>query len=188
MVVDSHRGFLYAAQEDVGIWRISVNGARFGGPHLFDRTREFGQTYTRTFDPEEEEFVCEFDESSPSAGSEYLAADAEGLTIYRLRGSHGYLLASSQGSSTFIIYDLTSLKTLHTFQIVDGPTDAVDESDGAMVMGVPLGSTFPEGRFVTYDGDDEPNEEATNFKFVGWEDIAGPLGLVIDTVSGAPRG
>ncbi len=187
MVADARRGFLYAAQEDVGIWRIPVGGARFGGPHLFDRTREFGRSYTRTFDPEEEEFVCEIDESSPSAGSDYLAADAEGLTIYRLRGSRGYLLASSQGSSTFIVYDLSSLKTLRTFAIGADPTDAVDESDGAMVMGVPLGARFSRGLFVTHDGDDEPLEDATNFKFVRWDDIANPLGLVVDTASGAPR-
>jgi 3-phytase len=134
-----------------------------------------------------EEFVCEIDESSPSAGSDYLAADAEGLTIYRLRGSRGYLLASSQGSSTFIVYDLTSLQTLRTFAIGADPTDAVDESDGAMVMGVPLGARFSRGLFVTHDGDDEPLEDATNFKFVRWEDIANPLGLVVDTASGAPR-
>ena len=112
MVADQKRGFLYAAQEDVGIWRIAIDGAKFAQPTLFDRVREFGQPYTRTFDPEEEEFVCEIDESAPSFGSEYLAADSEGLTVYPLRGDRGYLLASSQGSSTFIVYDRISLALL----------------------------------------------------------------------------
>jgi 3-phytase len=98
MVADSRRGFLFAAQEDVGIWRIAVGGGTFGGAKLFDRVREFGRAYTRTFEPDEEEFVCEIDEDAPSAGSDYLAADAEGLTIYRIEGARGYLLASSQGS------------------------------------------------------------------------------------------
>jgi hypothetical protein len=40
----------------------------FAAPQLIDRVREFGQEYTREFD--EEEFVCEIDESSPSAGSD----------------------------------------------------------------------------------------------------------------------
>jgi 3-phytase len=187
MVADARRGFLFAAQEDVGVWRIPIGGDRFGGTKLFDRVREFGQDYSRTFDPEEEEFVCEIDESTPSAGSDYLAADAEGLTIYRLEGSRGYLLASSQGSSTFIAYDLTSLKPLRTFEIGGAATDHVDESDGAMVVGVPLGARYPFGLLVTHDGDDEPFEDATNFKFTRWEDVARPLGLTIDTVNGDPR-
>jgi 3-phytase len=48
MVADSRRGFLFAAQEDVGIWRIAVGGGTFGGAKLFDRVREFGRAYTRT--------------------------------------------------------------------------------------------------------------------------------------------
>jgi 3-phytase len=100
MAADARRGFLFAAQEDVGIWRVPVGGGRFGAPKLIDRVREFGKPYTRTFDPDEEEFACELDEDAPGAGSDYLAADADGLTIYRLAGARGYLLASSQGSST----------------------------------------------------------------------------------------
>jgi 3-phytase len=188
MVADARKGFLFAAQEDVGIWRIKVRAERFGGAKLFDRVREFGQPYTRTFDPEEEEFVCEIDEDAPSAGSDYLAADSEGLTIYRLAGARGYLLASSQGSSTFVVYNLTSLKPLKTFGIGGGPTDAVDESDGAMVVGLALGPRFPQGLLVTHDGDDAPFAGATNFKFTRWDDVAERLGLRIDTVSGDPRG
>jgi 3-phytase len=188
MVADARRGFLFAAQEDVGIWRIPVAGGAFAQPKLFDRVREFGQPYTRTFDPEAEEFVCEIDESSPSAGSQYLAADAEGLTIYPLPGNgRGYLLASSQGSSTFIVYQLASLRPLGAFSIGEGPTDAVDQSDGAMVVAVPLGPIFAHGLLVTHDGDDEPGEDATNFKFTRWEDVAKPLRLTIDTTTGDPR-
>ena len=187
MVADVKHGVLFAGQEDIGFWRIPVGGHGFGKPKLFDQVREFGQSYTRTFDPDEDEFVCEIDEESPSAGSPYLAADAEGLTIYPLHGGRGYLLGSSQGSSSFIVYDLVSLATLSTFEIVDGVTDRVDESDGAMVVSVPLGAAFLRGLLVTHDGDDEPDEDATNFKFTRWEDVAGPLGLTIDT-TGNPRG
>ena len=188
MVADARRGFLFAAQEDVGIWRIPVAGSAFAEPLLIDRVREFGQEYTREFDEEEEEFVCDIDESSPSAGSDYLAADAEGLTIYPLPGAgRGYLLASSQGSSTFVVYDLASLRKLKTFTIGDGVTDGVDNCDGAMVVGLPLGA-FTQGLLVTHDGDDEPGDDATNFKFTRWDDVANALGLVIDTTTGDPRG
>ena len=66
-------------------------------------------------------------------------------------------------------------------------TDAVDESDGAMVVGVALGATFAQGLVVTHDGDEEPGDDATNFKFTRWQDVAGAHGLEIDTVSGDPR-
>ena len=52
---------------------------------------------------------------------------------------------------------------------------------------LPLGP-FTKGLLVTHDGDDEPHEGATNFKFTRWEDVAKPLGLKIDTASGDPRG
>jgi hypothetical protein len=55
-----------------------------------------------------------------------------------------------------------------------------------MVVGLSLGSTFRRGLLVTHDGVDEP-EEATNFKFTRWDDVAEPLGLTIDTVAGDPR-
>jgi 3-phytase len=56
-----------------------------------------------------------------------------------------------------------------------------------MVASVPLGGTFAHGLLVTHDGDKEPADDATNFKFTRWEDVARPLGLEVDTVSGDPR-
>jgi 3-phytase len=187
MVADARRGLLFAAQEDVGVWRIAIQGNGFGHPKLFDRVREFGQSYTRTPGEEEGEFECDVDETSPSAGNPDLVADSEGLTIYRYGRERGYLLASSQGSSSFVVYDLSSLTQLRTFAIGAGTTDAVDDSDGAMVVGLPLGPTFAGGLLVTHDGDDEPFDDATNFKFTRWVDVARPLGLEVDTVSGDPR-
>jgi 3-phytase len=56
-----------------------------------------------------------------------------------------------------------------------------------MVVGLPLGPMFAEGLLVTHDGDDEPFDDATNFKFTRWVDVARPLGLEVDTVSGDLR-
>jgi len=60
--------------------------------------------------------------------------------------------------------------------------DAVEESDGADVINVPLGSQFPSGLLVVQDGANQPqvvvqDEEeleniSTNFKFVPWEEVA----------------
>lgn len=181
MVLDRRHEFLYAAQEDVGIWKIPVKNT--GAAALIDRVREFGVPYSRIFDPEEEEFVCELDEANdPGFGSPYLAADAEGLTIYEYGFSKGYLIASSQGSDEFLVYERTGANAhIGNFRIDAGNgIDSVEESDGAMVVNTSLPPRFPFGLFVAHDGDNTPevlDEEGearanTNFKFVPWQAIA----------------
>ena len=189
MVVDHDRGLLFAAQEDVGLWRLRVSAKGFTGePTLFERTREFGQP--AVYDEETEECTPT---GAPPAGvaGTHLSADAEGLTIYRGAGSRGYLLASSQGDSTFAVFGDRGLGGyLGGFAISDGPkTDGVQHSDGAAVVNVPLGRTFPKGLFVTQDGAETPGDaerEPTNFKLVPWERIGGPLGLRIDPLGWHP--
>lgn len=190
MVVDAERGLLFAAQEDVGLWRLKVGTDGFGAdPVLFDRTREFGTP--ATYGPETEE--CTTTGAAPAgAAGEHLSADAEGLTIYRGQRGSGYLLASSQGDSTFAVYGNRGLGSyVGGFTVGDGPaTDAVQHSDGAAVVNVNLGPRFPRGLFVTQDGDDQPGDterEPTNFKLVPWDRIAQPLGLRIDPFGFSPR-
>lgn len=183
MVVDNDRGLLFAAQEDVGLWRLKVSAQGFSGaPTLFEKTREFGQP--ATYDEETEECTPTGEPPAGVAGT-HLSADAEGLTIYRGAGSRGYLLASSQGDSTFAVFADRGLGGyLGGFEIGDGPKiDGVQHSDGAAVVNVPLGRAFPKGLFVTQDGEETPGDaerEPTNFKLVPWERIAGPLGLRVD--------
>jgi 3-phytase len=179
MTVDADRGLLFAAQEDVGIWKIAVSPAGFrGDPALIERVREFGAPYELVPDEEDPgEFECEVTgEAPPGVGGEHISADVEGLTIYRAAFGSGYLLASSQGDSTFSAFDDRGLGAhLGTFEIVDGNgIDAVQESDGAAVVNVPLGPLFRRGLFVTHDGDDEnpDGRDATNFKLVRWQDVA----------------
>ncbi|MBD1832716.1 phytase [Cyanobacteria bacterium FACHB-472] len=132
-----------------------------------------------------------------------LEADVEGLTIYYGGDGEGYLLASSQGDNTFAVYNRTADNDyLGSFAVgAFGDIDAVQESDGAAVINMPLGSKFPFGLFVTQDGSNDPevlffDEEdqefenvSSNFKFVGWENIANafPNPLLIDTTSFNPR-
>jgi 3-phytase len=99
MVVDSGRSVLYAAQEDVGIWRMDVG---FADPVLVDRVREYGVPWE--FDEEQEECIILY-EQDPGFGGQHLAADAEGLTIYYGPNLEGYVLASSQGDGTFAVYE-----------------------------------------------------------------------------------
>ncbi|MEU7003390.1 phytase [Nonomuraea sp. NPDC046570] len=178
MVVDGERDVLYAAQEDVGIWRMRADLT--GTPVLMDKTKEYGRQ--DTFDPATEECLPGPD---PGYGGEHLAADAEGLTIYDSEDDgDGYLLASSQGDNTFAVYEREGDNDyLGQFRVGSaGGVDGVEVSDGSMVTGKSLGSAFPHGLFVAHDGVNTPadgDREITNFKFVPWEEVAEPLDLDI---------
>ncbi|WP_217214294.1 phytase [Streptomyces sp. AC550_RSS872] len=191
MVVDQEEHVLYAAQEDVGLWRIDLDDEEFGRPELIDRVREYGTPWT--YDAEEEECVIDT-AGDPGFGGEHLSADAEGTTIYHAADGKGYLLASSQGDNTFAVYERQGSNAyLGSFAVTDSAaTDGVQHSDGATVVNVPLGRSFPKGLLVTHDGEATPadgDREGTNFKFTGWESVAGafPKPLTIDTGSFDPR-
>jgi myo-inositol-hexaphosphate 3-phosphohydrolase/phosphodiesterase/alkaline phosphatase D-like protein len=170
-VVDQELGFLYIAQEDVGIWKFQAepNGGTTGT--LIERVR--------------------------FEGGKNLTDDAEGLTIYYGKDGTGYLLASSQGDSTFAAFTREGNNDfLGRFAVGNnGSIDSVQQSDGADVINVPLGSKFPFGLFVTQDGDNSPAQLVdgenikTNFKLVPWENIVSALpdALTIDTTSYNPR-
>lgn len=160
LVVDQQSGMLYAAQEDVGIWRIDLNtGAADSNPFVL----------TRSYTP-----------ASP------LQPDVEGLTIYYGANGAGYLLASSQGDDSFAVFDRQAGNAhLGTFSITAGAYDAVQQSDGADVTNITLPG-YPQGLFITQDGNNTP-ERGTNFKYVSWADIAGPLKLTVDTTAYDPR-
>ncbi|MET7459403.1 phytase [Nonomuraea sp. NPDC005501] len=185
MVVDQDKDVLYAAQEDVGIWRVRADLT--GTPVLVDKVREYG--VPGTYDPATEECTPGAD---PGYGGRHLTADAEGLTIYYRDNGKGYLLASSQGDSTFAVYRREGTNAyLGQFRIGrhDG-IDGVENSDGSTVLNTPLGD-FDEGLFVSHDGLNTPAEagrENTNFKFTGWDDIADELDLDVDTDGWNPRG
>ncbi|KUM79182.1 phytase [Streptomyces curacoi] len=191
MVVDQEEHVLYAAQEDVGLWRVGLDDEEFERPELIDRVREYGTPWT--YDAEEEECVIDT-AGDPGFGGEHLSADAEGATIYHAADGTGYLLASSQGDNTFAVYERQGAnRYLGSFAVTDGPaTDGVQHSDGSTVVNVPLGRSFPEGLLVTHDGEATPadgDREGTGFKLTGWESVAGafPKPLTIDTESFDPR-
>ncbi|GAA2857146.1 phytase [Streptosporangium fragile] len=184
MVVDQQRDVLYAAQEDVGIWRMRADLT--GTPVLMDKVREFG--VPGTYDPETEECTPGAD---PGFGGTHLTADAEGLTIYYRGDGKGYLLASSQGDNTFAVYRRESGNAyLGQFRIgEDDGIDSVEHSDGSTVLNVPLGD-FEDGLFVAHDGangPEVPDRENTDFKYADWGDIAAELDLAVDTDGWDPR-
>jgi 3-phytase len=143
MVIDERTGTLFAAQEDVGIWRIPLRASGFGKPQLVEKVRTFGAP--QRYNPETEE--CEADGPNPGFGGKWLEADAEGLTI-----AGDVLLASSQGDSRFVAYRKADMKPLQDFRVKD-----VEHSDGADVV---LGRL---NLLVVHDGE---RENGTGFAFI----------------------
>ncbi|MBY8849411.1 phytase [Saccharothrix sp. MB29] len=171
MVVDSRHGVLYAAQEDVGIWRIALGASGFGTPVLVDRVRSFG--VPRTYDPGTDE--CVASGPDPGFGGRHLEADAEGLTV-----ADGYLVASSQGDSRFVAYERTG-RNRYAGEFVVGRgrgVDPVEHSDGAHVVTGNFGPRYPEGLLVVHDGERTPaagDLPTTGFAYVSWADVLDEL-------------
>jgi myo-inositol-hexaphosphate 3-phosphohydrolase len=174
IVVDRELGFLYVAMEDgIGILK-------------FPAEPETGE--------DEVEPVRIFN-------NEFLLPDVEGLVIYYGPDGSGYLLASSQGDSTFAVFERAGDNAyLGSFTVGDdGAIDQVNESDGADLINVSLGSAYPSGLLVVQDGandpqfvaedDEELENRSTNFKFVPWESVANafPEPLLVDPTSFNPR-
>jgi 3-phytase len=168
MVVDAEAGVLYAAQEDVALWRITLDGDRFVGvPRIVERIAEYG--VPATYDPATEECTPGTD---PGYGGR-IHADVEGATIYPTGPRDGYLIVSSQGDSRFFVYDRRTNRPLRTFQVVDGRnTDGVQHSDGAAVTPVALPG-YPKGLLVLHDGENTPDQGrvSTDFKYVNWRSL-----------------
>jgi 3-phytase len=165
MVVDARSGVLYAGQEDVGLWRISLRGGRFTGrPSVVEHVAEYG--VPATHDPETDE--CAPAGPDPGFGGR-IRADVEGVTLHRDR----LLVSAGEGESRFYVYDRRTNRPQGTFEVVDGPhTDGVQHSDGAAATAVPLPG-YPQGLLVLHDGENTPDDGrvSTNFKYVGWRSL-----------------
>ncbi|PRY02487.1 phytase [Allonocardiopsis opalescens] len=172
MVYDPATGALYAAQEDVALWRIRVDpaGTAFGRRSVVERVREYG--VPATYDPATEECEVHYDRDPGYGGR--IGADVEGVTVYETGRRSGHLLVSAQGDDTFFQYDRRTNAPTGQFTVADGPAaDGVQESDGAAVTSAPLPGR-PAGLLVVHDGantPDVPGEDGeprpnTNFKLI----------------------
>jgi 3-phytase len=144
-VADDALGKFYIGEENVAIWKY---GAEPGD----------GDARVRV-------------DSAGKGG--HLTADIEGLALYDGGDGRGYLIASSQGSSTFVIYERGGTNAyVGTFRIADGALDGVDDTDGIEVVSASLGPAFPKGLFVAQDGTNTRPKANQNYKLVPWESIA----------------
>jgi len=159
LVVDKDTGYLYAGQEDVGIWK-------FGAEPTAGTTGVL---------------IHALGANSPSIRK----PDVEGLTIYYGPNGTGYLLASNQGENTFAVFTREgNNEYLGSFAVGANTAlgiDSDEESDGADVVSVSVGP-FTQGLLVVQDGNNDPafldndggeiSNISGNFKYIPWENVA----------------
>lgn len=144
-VADDATGSLFIAEENVGIWRLAADPSLGDMRTLIDKAGEGG----------------------------HLTADVEGLAIYDGPNRSGYLIASSQGSDEFAVYERTEDNAyIGSFKIGAGNgIDAVTGTDGLEVTSVSMGQEFPGGLVVVQDDENTDPDEPQNFKLIPWATV-----------------
>jgi 3-phytase len=104
-----------------------------------------------------------------------LTPDVEGLAIYHGKDHSGYLIASSQGSNSFGVYERAGNNDyVMNFTVVAGNgIDRVTHTDGIDVVSASLRPAFPMGLFVVQDNLNDGGNQ--NFKLVSWQLITDAL-------------
>lgn len=135
IAVDNKLGYIYYSDETVGVRKYTAD------PDKNDNS-ELALLATQGF-----------------------TSDHEGISIYPLSDTTGYLLVSNQQANTFMVYKREGEKgnpQLHNL-IAEVPVSTL-ESDGSEVTAVPLGSKFPKGLFVAMSN-------GKVFHYYSWTDI-----------------
>lgn len=100
-------------------------------------------------------------------GTSGFKADHEGISIYKLTATSGYILISDQGANRFQIFSREgTAENPFDHKLVKIANVAAHESDGSDVTATPLNDTFKHGIFVVMCND-------KTFHYYRWEDIAG---------------
>lgn len=113
--------------------------------------------------------------ADPEKGNDELALfattgfteDHEGISIYQLTDSTGYILVSDQGANSFRIFPREGTSgNPNEHPLLRKVTVKASHSDGSDVVSIPLSTQFPRGLFVAMSDD-------KTFHLYRWEDIAG---------------
>jgi len=113
--------------------------------------------------------------ADPEKGNDELALfattgfteDHEGISIYQLTDSTGYILVSDQGANSFQIFPREGTPGKpHNHPLLRKVPVKASHSDGSDVVSIPLNPQFRNGLFVAMSDD-------KTFHLYRWEDIAG---------------
>lgn len=93
--------------------------------------------------------------------------DHEGISLYRLSATEGYILVSDQGADKFHVFAREGTKeNLYEHKELKVVQVKAHQSDGSETIALPLNSNFPKGIFIAMSDD-------RTFHLYRWEDIAG---------------
>ena len=144
-VADDSSGLLYVGEEDAGIWRFAA---------------EPGEAVAG------EQIIL--------VDGETLVDDVEGLAL-ATHNDKQYLVVSSQGNDSYVIYDASAPYAIRLrFRVTTNPELAIDgssETDGLDVTTRSLGPGFEQGALIVQDGRNRMPEQGQNLKLVPWTDI-----------------
>lgn len=100
-------------------------------------------------------------------GTTGFKVDHEGISIYKLTDTTGYILVSDQGANRFQIFSRegTDAKPFE-HKLLKVANVQATQSDGSDVVNVPLNNNFKHGLFVVMS-------DNRTFHYYRWEDIAG---------------
>ena len=111
---------------------------------------------------------------------DWLIDDIEGMGIYQ-GTDRSYLVVSSQGNSSYVVFDAAPpFKLRGAFRVGMDPVGGIDgasETDGLEVSSANFGGPFARGMLVVHDGFKRMPDGAQNYKAVAWDDIARALQL-----------
>lgn len=115
--------------------------------------------------------------ADPAKGNEELALfategftqDHEGISIYKLDETTGYILVSDQEVNQFHVFPREGAPSNpHQHDLITIIKTSTVSSDGSEVTSLPLNSTFSKGMFVAMSDD-------KTFQIYRWEDLAGEM-------------
>ena len=158
--VDDHTHRLFVSQANVGIWHFDARPSASKTGYLIAETSAQGP----------------------------LIAHIGGLAIYQPESGPGYLIVSSQGNNSFIIYDHAPPFTYRGRFHIEFNDHRIDAAAGLAVAAHRLGDLFPEGMLVVQDGtvrDADGRLQPQRSAYVSWQDIR--VALNLDTSADAMR-
>ena len=138
IAVDDRLGYVYYSDEGVGVRKY------YADPDIAEASKELAM-------------FC----------NEGITQDNEGISIYEVDDSTGYILVSDQQANEFHIFKREGEPgNPHDHQLVKVIKVSTNESDGSDVASVALNAKFPQGLFVAMS-------DNKTFHYYSWVDIAG---------------
>ncbi|GIU19306.1 phytase [Shewanella sp. c952] len=152
-VADDLNKQLFLGEENVGIWAFNLDSRS---------TKLTGEMIIKAGGP--------------------LVADIEGISLYQTNNETGYLVVSSQGNDSYLLYKSTApYSYIDRFRIgINGKQgmDGSAETDGLDVTAHSVGrGVWSQGMMVVQDGRNRMPDQNQNFKWVPWSEISQTLQL-----------